>query len=117
MFLLDPKAAGARPRRRLRDGARGSGESGGLVCDVSVAIALSAGEDGISFLCRTVLRLAVRARWTRALRQVPRSTWRTRAAPKGLGGELSAELRGSRRPDRCRDCPHRRTLARCRATV
>jgi hypothetical protein len=95
MLLLDPKASGALLRRRLRIGDRRSGQAGHIVRDVRVAVALSAGEGGISSLCGAVSRRMVRVRGSRAVRQASRSAWEARAAASGLGGELSAELQGS----------------------
>src|SRR5262245_13777228 len=95
MLLLDPQASGALLRRRLRVGDRGSRKGGDMVREVPGAVAFPPGEGGMPFLCWLGARRAVRAHRPRCLREASRSTWRARAATKGLGGELSAELQGS----------------------
>src|SRR6059036_3340530 len=61
MFLLDPKAASALLRRRLRIGHGGREEGGKMVLDVSVAVGLSVGEGGIPPLCRALSCRMLRA--------------------------------------------------------
>src|SRR5262249_15383116 len=101
MLLLDPKAPGALLRWRLRVSDRGSGTGRKMVRDVPGPVALSRREGGMSLLCRAVSRRTLRAPGPGPVRQAERSTRDARAGASGLGGELSAELRGPRSAGRC----------------
>src|SRR6516165_6669817 len=95
MLLLDSKAPSALLLRRFRVSERDSGQGGDVVRQVRVAVTLSAGEGGISLLCRAVSCCLVQARRSRSIRQASTSAWCARAAPTSLGSDLSAELRRS----------------------
>src|SRR6516225_4307115 len=107
MLLLDPKTPSALLCRGLRGRDRRSGEGGDMVCNFLLAIALSGGEGGISFSCRSLPRRTVRGDGPPPIRELSRRTWTARATASGLGAELSAEFRGSCGPSRRRDRPYR----------
>src|SRR5215471_3744645 len=107
MLLLDPEAPSPLFRRGLRLGHRGSGQGGGLVRQVAVAVTLYAGGGGISLLCRAVPGCMLRAHGQWHIRQASRSSWEARATASELGSELSAELRWSCSAGQRRNCPSR----------
>src|SRR5262252_8933441 len=107
MLLLDPEAPSSLLRRGLHLGHRSSGQGGGLVRQIAVAVTLYAGGGGISLLCRAVPRCVLRAHGHSSIRQASRSNWEARATASELGSELSTELRRSCSAGQRRDCPSR----------
>src|SRR4029077_7789370 len=95
MFLLDPEAAGAFPRRRPRVGFRRCGKGRKVALDLSVAVGLRVGEGGIPPLCRALSCGMLRAHGPGSVRGASRGARGARPTAPGLGRELPSELRGT----------------------